>query len=53
MGNYTDQERRTDPPEFEDEVWPEDDPDVKRKEEIETRITEELMDALRDIGRVK
>ena len=43
-------ERPIDPPEFEDEVFPEDDSDIKRKAEIETEITEKLMDALRDIS---
>ena len=46
-----DQERPTDPPEFEDEERPEIDPDIARKETIESDITEKLMDALRDIGK--
>ena len=49
MNTYT--ERPTDPPEFEDEVWPETDHDAERKALIESDITDKLIEALRDIGK--
>ena len=51
MGSCT--ERPTDPPEFEDEIFPEDDADTKRKAAIESEATEQLMDELTRIARVK
>ena len=44
-------ERPTDPPSFEDEIFPEDDADIKRKEEIESQVTEDFRRYLREITR--
>ena len=45
-----DQERRTDPETFEDTEFPEIDHDAERKAEIESEITEKLIEALEDMS---
>ena len=48
MGSCT--ERPTDPPEFEDEIFPEIDHDAERKAEIESRLTEDILDEIHRIA---